>query len=170
MVATAPCLTTISGHGPITGMAAGPERKARWAVLAGALALVTGCGSNISCSAVGCASGLSVSGPYLVHQQRVKWVKICIKSSCQTRGATAANGGSGFLGMSTASNLGPHAPETAQVSITLETAGRARLLAARASVRFRKTAPNGVKCGPVCYQAEVTIHPDGTLTSTPAPG
>jgi hypothetical protein len=98
-------------------------------------------------------------------------VKICIKSSCQTRGATAANGGgSGFLGMSTASNLGPNAPETAQVSVTLESAGRARLLAAQASVRFRKTAPNGVKCGPVCYQAQVTVHPDGTLTATPIPG
>jgi len=152
-------------------MGAGPERKARWAALAGALALVTGCGSNISCSAVGCVSGLSVSGPYLVHQQRVKSVKICIKSSCQTRGTTAADGGgSGFLGMSTASNLGPHAPETARVSITLETAGRARLLAARGSVRFRRTAPNGVKCGPVCYHAQVTVHPDGTLTATPTPG
>jgi len=152
-------------------MGAGPERKARWAVLAGALALVTGCASNIACSAVGCASGLSVSGPHFVHRQRVKWVKICIESSCQTRGATVANGGgTGFLGMSSAGNLGPHAPEMAQVSITLETAGRAQLLAAQASVRFRKTAPNGVKCGPVCYQAQVTVHPDGTLTATPIPG
>jgi hypothetical protein len=152
-------------------MGAGPKQKARWAVLAGAMALVTGCGSNLACSAVGCASGLSVSGPYLVHQQRVKWVKICIGSSCQTKGAPAANGGgSGFLGLSSASSLGPHAPETAQVSITLETSGRARLLAAQASVRFRKTAPNGVKCGPVCYQAQVTVRPDGTLTATPIPG
>jgi hypothetical protein len=155
----------------MTGMSAGPQRKARWAALAGTLALITGCGSNLACSAVGCASGLSVSGPYVVHQQRVRWVKICIRSSCQTRAATAANGArSGFLGLSTASDLGPHAPATAPVSITLETAGRARLLAAQGSVRFRKSAPNGVKCGPVCYQAQVTVRADGTLTATPAPG
>ena len=150
-------------------MGAGPERKARWAVLAGALALVTGCASNIACSAVGCASGLSVSGPHFVHRQRVKWVKICIESSCQTSGAAVNGGGTGFLGMNSVRNPGPHGPGTAQVSITLETAGRAQLLAAQASVRFRKTAPNGVKCGPVCYQARVAIRPGGTLTATPAP-
>jgi hypothetical protein len=86
------------------------------------------------------------------------------------QGATVNGGGTGFLGMNSARNLGPHGPGTVQVSITLETAGRVQLLAAQASVRFRKTAPNGVKCGPVCYQAQVTVHPDGTLTATPIPG
>ena len=72
--------------------------------------------------------------------------------------------------MSTASNLGPHAAGTEQVSITLESASQAQLIAIRAPVHFGKNAPNGVKCGPVCYQAQVTVHPDGTLTATPAPG
>ena len=35
------------------------------------------------------------------------------------------------------------------------------------SVRLRKNAPNGVACGPVCYQANVTVHPNGTLTVNP---
>jgi hypothetical protein len=56
--------------------------------------------------------------------------------------AGASGGSSGFLGMSTASNLGSDAAETEQVSITLESAS----------------------------QAQVTVHPDGTLTATPAPG
>jgi hypothetical protein len=55
------------------------------------------------------------------------------------------------------------------VSITLEDASRTRLLAASGSIRLRKVAPNGVKCGPVCYIGDVTIHPDGTLTATSAP-
>ena len=155
----------------MAGMGAGPERKAHWAVLAGALALVTGCTGNTFCSAVGCASGVTVSGPYLVHQQRVKWVKICIKSSCQTKGAPTGSGAdTGYLAMSSVGNRGPQATGTDQVSITLETASRAPLITAEAPVRFRENAPNGVKCGPVCYQAQVTVHPDGTLTETPPPG
>ena len=55
------------------------------------------------------------------------------------------------------------------MSITLETAAHVKLLAANATIRFRKIAPNGVKCGPVCYEANVTVHPDGTLTATPVP-
>jgi hypothetical protein len=41
------------------------------------------------------------------------------------------------------------------------------LAGAVAVVTGGKTAPNGVACGPVCYQANVTVHPNGTLTVNP---
>jgi hypothetical protein len=151
-------------------MGAWPEQKVRWVVLAGAMALVTGCASGgMACSAVGCSSGLSVLGPSTVKQQRVKWVRACLGDSCQTKGVGAANG-TGFLGRTSADTAAVHTSGPVTVSITLETAARVKLMAAHGAIRFRKVAPNGVKCGPVCYEATVTVHPDGTLTATPVPG
>jgi hypothetical protein len=51
------------------------------------------------------------------------------------------------------------------VSITLETASHTKLVSAGGSIRLHKNAPNGVACGPVCYQANVTVHSNGTLTT-----
>ena len=165
----APCLTVVSGRSPITGMGFWPERKVGWAALAGAMALVTGCTSGgLACSAVDCASGLSVSGPHSVRQQRVQWMRACLGNSCQTRGVGSA-GGTGFLGRVSADTAAAHTSGPVTVSITLETAAHVKLLAASTTIGFRKIAPNGVKCGPVCYEATVTVHPDGTLTATPVP-
>jgi len=151
-------------------MGAWPDQKVCWAVLAGAMALVTGCTSGgMACSAVGCSSGLSVSGPYSVRQQRVKWMRACLGDSCQTRGVGAASG-TGFLGRTSAETATVHTSGPVTVSITLETAAHVKLVAASGSIRFSKVAPNGIKCGPVCYEANVTVRPDGTLTATPVPG
>lgn len=153
----------------MAGMGAGPERKACWAVLAGALALVTGCASNIACSAVGCTSGLSVSAPYTVHQQPVRWMKVCVAGSCKVDAVHPGHGRAPYSdGSAPAATL--KATRTARVTVTLESADHTMLVAAGGSVHFRQVAPNGVKCGPVCYFAAVVVDPGGTLTATPIPG
>ncbi len=150
-------------------MGAGPERKAGWAVLAGALALVTGCGSTISCSAVGCASGLSVYAPSTVQRQAVRWMSVCVAGTCRTDGV-GRYARRGPYGDGSAPTTARQARQPLAVTITLEAASRARLLTASGPVRFRQVAPNGIKCGPVCYIAQVTVHPDGSLTATPVRG
>ena len=139
----------------MAGMGAGPELRARWAVLAGAMALVTGCASNIACSAVGCASGLSVYAPHTVHQQPVRWMKVCVAGSCQTDDLNSRQGGPYRDGSAPAAAF--RVKRTAQVTVILESADHIKLMAAGGSVRFRRVAPNGVKCGPVCYIASVEI-------------
>jgi hypothetical protein len=149
-------------------MGARPERRARWAVLAGAMALVTGCASDIACSAVGCASGLSVSAPHTVHQQPVRWMKVCVAGLCQTDDLNARHGAPYGDGSVPAAAF--RAERTARVTVALESADHTTLMAAGGSVRFRQVAPNGVKCGPVCYIASVAVHPGGTLTAVPIRG
>jgi hypothetical protein len=150
-------------------MSAGPERKATWVVLVGALALVTGCGSTISCSAVGCASGLSVNALSSVQRQAVRWMRVCVAGTCRTDGV-GHYARRGPYSDGSAPTTARQARQPLNVTVTLEAASRAKLLTASGSVRFRQVAPNGIKCGPVCYIAQVTVHPDGTLSATPIRG
>lgn len=129
------------------------------------MALLTGCASNLACSAVGCVSRLSVSTPHTVHQQRVRWMKVCVAGSCRIDDLDSRKGGPFSGGAAPTAAL--KGKRTASVAVTLETVNRTTLLTAGGWVRFRRVAPNGVKCGPVCYLADVTVHPDGTLTATP---
>jgi hypothetical protein len=149
----------------MAGMGVWPERKVRWAVLAGAVAVVTGCATTGSgmCTAVGCSSGLTVAGPYVVQNQHVKWMRVCVAGSCRTAGVPPSSG-VGFLGEGLAPTAALQVHTPVKVSITLETANHTKLVSAGGSVRLRKNAPNGVACGPVCYQANVTVHSNGTLT------
>lgn len=149
----------------MASMGAWPEPKVRWALLAGAVAVVTGCATTGSgmCTAVGCSSGLTVAGPYFVQNQHVKWMRVCVAGSCRTAGVPL-NSGAGFLGESLVPTAALQVHTPVKVSVTLETASHTRLVSADGSIRLRKTAPNGVACGPVCYQASVTVHPNGTLT------
>jgi hypothetical protein len=136
----------------------------RWAVLAGAVAVVTGCATSGGgmCTAVACSSGLTVLGPYSVANQHVKWMKVCLDGSCQTKGVPQFKG-TGFLGSTRAPTAALQARTPVKVSITLETASHTKLVTAGGPVRLRKNAPNGVACGPVCYEAKVTVQPNGTL-------
>jgi hypothetical protein len=140
----------------------------RWAVLAGAVAVVTGCATSGGgmCTVIACSSGLTVLGPYAIASQRVKWMKVCLDGSCQTKGVPQFRG-TGFLGSPRAPTAALQVHTPVKVSITLETASHTKLVTAGGSVRLRKNAPNGVACAPVCYEANVTVHPNGTLTVTP---
>lgn len=94
-------------------------------------------------------------------------MKICLDNSCQTIGVSP-NGSNSTVsaGRSVTTTAALKAQRDIKVSVTLESAGAAKLLTVSKSVHFRRIAPNGIACGPVCYLAGVVLHPGGTLTVT----
>jgi hypothetical protein len=158
-------------------------RNGRWLLVAGACALA-GCGSRqLFCSLVGCSSGIEVLfGDVRTGFPDAREVSVCANTVCTTYPAGPVSrlcGPETVTGKPTCE----YAPATRNdrtakrlVAITLHSgwlehttrmplmitvlgAHEQVLYSARTVVKLTKTAPNGVKCGPVCFQGGVMFSP-----------
>jgi hypothetical protein len=129
------------------------------------VALLAGCGgSGLACTAIGCASGLTVSAPATIHGHKVRRMKICLDGSCKAV-PVVRNGHARVLARVSVATKSLGQQRDVKVSLTLESASNTNLTTAQASVRLHRFAPNGVSCGPVCYESEVTVNRGGTISA-----
>lgn len=114
-----------------------------------------GCGSGahlIACTLVGCDSGGYFLLPAAAHLwPRATRVRICLDTRCRVVTATRTQ----LVRIN-----GPRLTSARTVRLSLEVLGRSRRLYREAlSATVTKSAPNGIRCGPVCYQVSVAIDP-----------
>jgi hypothetical protein len=113
----------------------------------------------MACTEIGCISGVwfdlsqlaaASAGPMDVHA--------CVDATCVDVSAMAPDP---VLVQTTEAG-----PRTAVLTITVRDGGRL-LSKGRATVELRKASPNGERCGPVCYSAQVSATPRGLTQSLP---
>lgn len=127
-----------------------------------AVTLVSACGSQLACTAVGCVSGISVIAPAVVAGHTVTALTICGVGSCRTDPVTdVPSGVLANISVPTSS-----LPPTHRVTVTvnvLDAAG-AVLVTAHGQIALAESTPNGPNCGPVCYFNSVSVTSDGRLS------
>jgi hypothetical protein len=162
------------------------DRHGRLIALAGCICLLAGCGGQkLFCSLVGCGSGIEVLfGDVTKGFPAARDVRVCANTVCTTYPAGPVGrrcGPETVTGKYVCEYVRTARPEKSVrrlVSITLHSgwlehtrmmpltitvlgADAHTLFSASTTVRLRKTAPNGVKCGPVCYNGAVMFDPRG---------
>jgi hypothetical protein len=127
--------------------------RARRAVSVSLCALaVAGCGTGLICTTEGCGSGVSFFLPPVLRAwPKAARVRICVSSNCRSVSPHARV--VSFRG----SKLS--AAAVVKVSVEMLTKTSHVLYQAVEPATVKKLAPNGVKCGPVCYDASAAIDP-----------
>lgn len=123
------------------------------------LLLTAGCAAELACTAVGCDSGVmfTVSNVGQVPGEALV-MRACVDEVCSdTKGVDQD-----VIGV----QLPDTGPRAAVASITI-TQGDTVLVRGSTPVQLTKTAPNGEKCGPICFVAAVAVTKDG-LKAIPA--
>jgi hypothetical protein len=154
--------------------------------LAGCICLLAGCGGRqLICSLVGCSSGIEVLfGDVTKGFPSARDVRVCANTVCTTypagpvgrrcgpetvtgkyvceyvRAARREKSVKRLVSITLHSGWLEHTRMMA-LTITILGANEQRLFSASTTVRLRKTAPNGVECGPVCYNGAVMFDPRG---------
>jgi hypothetical protein len=126
--------------------------------------LVGGCGGveDIACTLVGCGSGVTVD----LSLVKKLWptatsVRACVDGRCRS---VAPGRHAGI----TVSGPWLRSAATVTVSIDIEAASGRTLYHATRTANVKKYAPNGVRCGPVCYRAYAMLNPrTRSLTTNP---
>jgi hypothetical protein len=162
------------------------KRRSRLIGLAACMCLLAGCGGRqLFCSLVGCSSGIQVLfGDVTKGFPSARDVRVCANTVCTTYPAgpvgrrcgpetvtgkyvceyvrTARPGKSVKRLVSITLHSG-WLEHTRMMPLTITVLGtnEHRLFSASTTVLLRKTAPNGVKCGPVCYNGAVMFDPRG---------
>lgn len=134
------------------------------AAIVAAIVVLTSCGSGMICTTATCASGLIAYAPASIGGHQVTRAKICLDGSCRTVPASP-DGHRIVLAAASVATTSLRSHSHVTVSITLESAGQTSLLTAHGLARLHRIAPNGVRCGPVCYQAGVAVHSSGILSA-----
>ena len=120
---------------------------------------IAGCGGSFICSTIACASGVGFFlSPVMKLWPKAGRVRVCVDRECRSvspsRGRFVQVGR--FLAVA-----GPElrSPAVVRVSVDVLTSGNDALYRAIRPATVTKIAPNGVKCGPVCYVASAAIDP-----------
>jgi len=109
-----------------------------------------------ACSAVGCDSGVAVAAPDVAYARpEVAKVRLCIAGRCRVVSRFAE----GVIGDSR--RVGGRAAVPVMAAL-LDARGRV-VARDEALVARRKSAPNGERCGPICYYGGVHFTPGGRL-------
>jgi hypothetical protein len=138
-------------------------RKGLGAICIAVIGAVVLASCGVSCTAVGCGSGISVVAPRTVRGGAVRRMRICVDRRCTTATAAASSGGDVQASALLATRSLPSSHRVA-VSVVLEGTGNSHLATASGEFRLQKRAPNGVACGPICYYSSVSVQTDGALS------
>jgi hypothetical protein len=124
----------------------------------GAITLVTcwalaAC-SSMSCTLVGCFSGLNVDLSELAtaYGPQPVIVTLCVEDDCQ-HGTIKLADGAHFGARSPTTKIDQSSP---LVHVRVESAGQV-LFDAKTTAHLHRFAPNGEHCGPICYTGSLTI-------------
>lgn len=146
---------------------------------------LAGCGGarEFACTLIGCESGLTVLFGDVTHGfPDARAVRVCANTVCTTYPAGPVGERCGpevlkgtnvceyvrsgrherrarrLVSMTLRSGWLEHA-KTMRVTLEVLGTGPRPLFSGATLARFVKTAPNGVRCGPVCYDAELIFDP-----------
>lgn len=122
------------------------------------LVVATACQSSHACSAVGCASQVTVDvREYVVAHPSLTKLTLCAGPNCREFTSTYFEHGSSTAPISVLTT------ENRAVNVRLVVADSTREATVHAPLqRFQ---PNGRGCGPVCYQAHLRFTAIGQLVS-----
>lgn len=124
----------------------------RWSALA-VVALLVACQQDEGCTAVGCSSGLAFELDSLLNGAAGEVsVHACLDDQCVDQ----AEPGLSVVNI-TAQESGVRQAK-ASIKVTID--GKV-VTDASIPVTLREGAPNGEKCGPICYFAGVQVTPTG---------
>ena len=117
------------------------------------------------CSGVGCASQVGVTNlSDLVRQYGPgpAAATLCVDGSCQTE-RVVLSGSAAVLSVLKEIAAQGAKPSSMKVHVTFQLSRRgSSLMDAATTTSLTSVAPNGVKCGPICYDAIFTVK-DGEL-------
>jgi hypothetical protein len=138
--------------------------RSRWGrpVAFAAILLLTGCAQQVACTTVGCSSQVVVDVHALAGRIGSKPFQavLCVQGDCQMQAGTIA-GGTAMLTVvkQIGVNGGPTFDPTKPVPVTLRVTTRdgAVVTDAAGTATLHPVRPNGPSCGPVCYQATLTL-------------
>ena len=144
---------------PPSALAASPWGRALW--LLGVVTL-TGCAQQVACTTIGCSSQVVVDVHALSGRIGDKpfQATLCVGDDCQMQaGQLSGNAAMITVVKQFGVNGGPSFDPTKPVAVTLRVLTRdgATVADAKGSVTLHPVAPNGQACGPICYQAAMSL-------------
>lgn len=130
----------------------------QWRLGCAALALlVAGCGTG-DCTTAGCTSGLSVQVDLPAGTDGLVDVEVCVRGHC----ARAVSADPSLAAYGVTVPVPWLRAGTGERSVRVRVTQRGHeLLAGRGVTRFHELAPNGERCGPVCWIGDVHVGPGG---------
>lgn len=148
-----------------------PPGRTRAFLLAGVALALAGCAPSLSCTAMGCYSGvmvdLSRAGTSLAPGPAT--ATLCVGGDCRTsdirHGDPAYSDQVQNFATDNASASGP--VTAVPVTLTIKQAGRPDVTAST-TTDLTRTAPNGDQCGPVCWYAALSLIDGRLVPYTPA--
>ena len=145
----------------------------RTAITIGLVGLATaGCGGSLICSTIACASGINFFvSPVVKLWPKAALVRACVVAHDNRECRSVAPSRGRFLQVGRFLEVaGPELRSRAVVRVTIKVLASTKhaLYGASRLATVKKFAPNGVKCGPVCYGASAAIDPrTASLTTNP---
>ncbi len=151
-------MPVVSGN-PIARIARHTSMRFQAAAVGSALALaLASCGASVACTLIGCSSGANVDLSALPLQPGPKSrVTVCVDHHCASRSPET-------LPLVGAHADAPYGNEQV-VTVSISLIGPDGTVLARSSVQaqLRRIQPNGPKCGPICYTANLRLTASGQL-------
>jgi hypothetical protein len=142
----------------------GQRGAGRRLLLAAAALLLAGCSETAQfCTTMGCLSSLQVVLDLPAGTTGMVDVEVCVAERCEaTVTVDAAAGRPAELGT-------VRVIDRQRVRLTVRATQHGRVLAVGTrTVHLQRLAPNGEKCGPVCYRGRLRLGPGG-LSDAVAP-
>jgi hypothetical protein len=140
----------------------------RLAVVAAGLGPALVACAPLSCTAVGCVSAVTVDVASLSAKARPFSVQatLCVEGACQTQKVTFLTDANDTV-LSQELPTDPKPANGMEVPVTLKvTQGTTVLLDTKGTATLTQVAPNGTRCGPICYSADLTLDGQDFLPST----